>query len=352
MWESGPWLSVWCSPDGMPWLWLLGLLAALGFRRLGTPRFAASVLRVTALLILLQASVVFVTLLWAASHREAGSGVNDGYVQAARLCFGLELALGIWGVVVLARARELPQLANAGPGNAAPVRRRRLVSGAGIVTVVLLVGLPALAIGAVAAEFLPESSLVTWLLAFVVSALAAACTLIALRVAAARDVWRNLSLALGACALLIFGSLWFHQPPLFGMTDAALLRIFDEQVDNDRRATAAIEELRRRGKSEQSALPSFMAGERHHPSRLSGRIEGALLANNQAGCSVPAIGPVPYAGKPEVDLLSVLIARGQLEVPRAWLHDENVPQELRDDLRLALDGKPYPPARHYGESAP
>jgi hypothetical protein len=52
-------------------------------------------------------------------------------------------------------------------------------------------------------------------------------------------------------------------------------------------------------------------------------------------------------GKPEVDLLSVLVARGQLDVPRAWLRDEKVPQELRDDLRLALAGKPYPPANRH-----
>ncbi len=125
------------------------------------------------------------------------------------------------------------------------------------------------------------------------------------------------------------------------MTDAGLVAAFDERVESAWLASQVMTELKSRHSTRLSAMAAAVHALRTEPQRLSQRVAASEAASRgSAGCSMPNLTPAPYDGRPELDLLGLLISRGELDEPRAWANDAGVPDELREALRVRLAKRP------------
>jgi hypothetical protein len=359
MWESGPWLGRCWSPEWLPWWWLLGLAWAslAGSRRLA---LGLRIQRAVVRLALLQSAAVTLALAWGARNTSGPTSANDVYVVCAALC--AVSTLGCAAFLLLAPVPDGPP-ALGNPAVPTPVASLQplagWISGRGLLltggaSLVLL--LPALLVVPVLWVFLPKFETSSRGLAaglagaFGAAAIGASCLLRGGRPQSesTRRWLRPLGLALMAPLLPVSVVLWFAAPRV-AMTDGALVSEFDRHIEDDAAATPAFQELRRRGQSRFSALARYMAEQRSAPQYMSGRV-GAQMAKTQGypGCSGFNLESLPYRGKPEVDLLAILVARGEPEVAREWVADEQVDEQVRADLVLVLAGKPYarPPDTH------
>jgi hypothetical protein len=175
--------------------------------------------------------------------------------------------------------------------------------------------------------------------AFVLATAAAAAWLeLGFELSSGWRVWRGL-LTVAALMLAVPFTLL---RPLAGMTDAALFRLFKEKVTDGSVSGPAMTELQRRPHGRFSGLAEAVDGLRAQPAALSEIVATQRISANQsnyAGCSMVISldsEPLPYAGKPELDLLSVLVSRGEVEVPRAWQEDPAVDAELRNEISTLL----------------
>lgn len=359
MWESGPWLGRCWSPEWLPWWWLLGLAWAslAGSRRLA---LGLRIQRVVVRLALVQSAAVTLALAWGAGNASGRTSANDVYVVCAALC--AVSTLGCAAFLLLAPVPDGPPA----PGNpvapAAPTASLQplagWISGRGLLltggaSLVLL--LHALLVVPLLWLFLPKLETSSrglkagLAVAFGAAAVGSSCLLRGgqTQSESTRRWLRPLGLALMAPLLPLSVVLWFAAPRV-AMTDGALVSEFYRHIEDDAAASPALEELRRRGKSRFSALARFMAEQRSDPQHMSGRV-GAQLARTQGypGCSGLNLESLPYRGKPEVDLLAILVARGEPEVVREWVADQRVDEQVRADLALVLAGKSrraaYPP---------
>jgi hypothetical protein len=190
-------------------------------------------------------------------------------------------------------------------------------------------------VGGAVARFLElESSLAFVTASFLLTAVAGGVGLASAKRALS---WQSPVIPVACLALMAQFSLSSLSRPVQGMTDAALVTAFEQRVTDDQPATLVMAELRTRRSLRWSSLSRSLQTLREDPERLSTQVSAARSkATGYAGCSMPNLTPMPYHGNPELDLLTVLVSRGELEEPRAWLRDPTVPSDLKAQLRPLL----------------
>ncbi len=336
----------------------LALASLVGSRRLA---LALRIQRAVVRLALLQSAAVTLALAWGARSAWGPSSANDVYVVCAALCAAS--TLGFAAFLLLAPVPDgppalgnsaVPSTASSWQPLAGWISVRGVLLAAGASLGLLLFSLPAVPLLWL---FLPKfetssRGLTAGLaVAFGAAAIGSSCLSSSqLPQSESTRRWlRTLGLALIAPLLPLSVVLWFAAPYV-AMTDGALVSEFDRHLEDDAAATPVLQELRRRGRSRFSALARFMAEQRSAPQRMSVRVRTQLArSHGYPGCSGINLESLPYRGKPEVDLLAILVARGEPEVVREWVADQRVDEEMRADLVLVLAGKPYarPPDARY-----
>jgi hypothetical protein len=146
--------------------------------------------------------------------------------------------------------------------------------------------------------------------------------------------WQSALVPLACLAQLSMAAL---ATPAQAMTDAGLVTAFEDRLTVDLPATLVMEELKTRQSSRWSGLASSLETLRETPHRLSKEVSAARSeSSGYAGCSMPILTTTPYHGEPELDLLSVLVVRGELDEPRAWLDDPEVSPDFKASLSELL----------------
>jgi hypothetical protein len=333
MWESGPWLPASVSPDSLVWYWLGTLALAAICARTGRPELARWLLRLVLWLAILQSLVIALACGGVLAGRFS-SHVNELFVLAAATVAALLLLAAL--VLIGALAIKPESLKSYPSVRDARSRWWRV----GVLVVIVLAPAQSYVVFAVVgravARFLDlEHSLAFVTATFLLTAAAGVAGLTSVKKGFS---WQSLAVPLGALAALAQLSLSTLAPPVRGMTDGALVTAFETRLTVDLPATAAMHELRTRRNPHWSALSGSLRKLREEPERLSKLVfDTRGKAMGAAGCSMPNLTPLPYGGSPELDLLTVLVKRGELQEPRAWLADPAVSTNLKTQLRTLLN---------------
>lgn len=331
MWEFGPWLS----PEHAVRLWLGGLVLTVLATMTSRFMLAALLIRAAAWLVLLQGLCITVAAGWGYYQPIRHISVNDVYVVGAPVISILAAAAVVWLLHALRADPTLfaRQTFVRTPGGMSPVDK--LLAWGGCTFFVL----GPVSLWLWAFDYSNPSSTGFMCVAFTLATAAAAAWLeLGVELSSGWRVCRGL-LTVGALMLLVP---FTFLRPLGGMTDDALFRLFKEKVADGSVSGPAMTELQRRPRSRFSGLAEAVETMRAQPAALSAIVAARRISANQsnyAGCSMVVSldsEPLPYEGKPELDLLAVLVSRWELEVPRAWEQDPGVDEELRNEISTLL----------------
>ncbi|HVJ20784.1 MAG TPA: hypothetical protein VM686_35485 [Polyangiaceae bacterium] len=309
------------------------LVAATRFRG-----YAASLLRTFALLVVGQGLLIAAGLAGGGWRRASGYNPSDVYALTQVLILATLPAAAVVCVVELRRrpGREETKVNEFSPLGAWALSAVLGVSALVMAGPVALIFVLVVALFGRPYQVPPEAGIGTFLALASLAGLALWAVPRQKALRPGRAISAALSVVLGGSAVVSCVTVLFLSPAPKATTDRALVKSFlGGQLGRDDVARELLAELRARPASRWCTIEGALrdlrtSGEPFPSATLVGRRESYYRARNSDAGALA--GPGPYTGEPELDLLEILIKRGELDEPALWRDDPRVPSELRERI--------------------